>query len=268
KEGKVKAPRSVLAAVVLALACGRQESPAPAGDRAQAAPDAQGHTAPSPFTVATNAAVAKELPLDDQHDFEDVRRGLGASEADVVVTGVEGGPSGTTGAEPFVPGEAPTSVNPSLWRQAKLNGVHGLFEVVPGIHQVRGYDISNMTIIDGKTGSIVVDPLASGETAARAFALARRALGEKPVVAVIFTHSHVDHFGGIEGVLPDEASRAAVRVVAPRGFIEEATSENVLAGLAMGRRATFMYGVPLARGARGHVDTGLGKEPSVGHISI
>src|SRR5262249_56228544 len=121
-------------------------------------------------------------------DFEDVRRGLVASEADVVVTGEEGRQIWDTRAYAFVTGEAPTSVNPSLWRQAKLNGVHGLFEVVPGIHQVRGYDISNMTIIHGHTGWIVVDPLASRETAARALALARRELGQQPVVAVLFTH--------------------------------------------------------------------------------
>jgi alkyl sulfatase BDS1-like metallo-beta-lactamase superfamily hydrolase len=248
-----------------ALACGSQPPP-PAGGAGTA--DAEGHIAPSPLTAARNAAVAAALPLDDPEDFADVRRGFVAGDPEVVVTAADGHVVWDTRRYGFVAGDAPASVNPSLWRQAKLNGVHGLFEVVPGVHQVRGYDLANMTLVDGRTGWIVVDPLGSSETSAAALALARRALGERPIVAVIFTHSHVDHFGGIAGVLPDDAARARTRIVAPEGFVEEATSENVLAGLAMGRRAVFMYGMPLARGPRGHVDTGLGKEPSRGRLSI
>src|SRR5262245_7252441 len=250
--------------VAVALSCGRPESP-PAGG---GSPDAQGHTPATGETTSANAAIAEALPLGDQQDFDDVRRGLVAGDRDVVIPGDGGTTIWDTRRYGFVQGDPPPSVNPSLWRQAKLNGVHGLFEVVPGIHQVRGYDLANMTIVDGKTGWIVVDPLGSRETSAAALALARRALGDKPIVAVIFTHSHVDHFGGIDGVLPDDTARAGVRVIAPRGFLEEATSENILAGLAMGRRAAFMYGMPLARGPRGHVDTGLGKEPARGHFSI
>jgi linear primary-alkylsulfatase len=255
--------RLAVVALGAALGCARQESPP-----ADGAADAQGHTAPTPVTASANAAVTKALPLDDPQDFEDARRGLVAGDGDVVVPGPDGRSIWDTRRYAFVDGDAPTSVNPSLWRQAKLNGVHGLFEVVPGIHQVRGYDLANLSLIDGRTGWILVDPLGSRETSAAALALARQALGEKSVVAVIFTHSHVDHFGGIAGVLPDDATRAATRIIAPKGFIEEATSENVLAGLAMGRRASFMYGMPLARGPRGHVDTGLGKEPARGHLSI
>ena len=251
--------------LAIALACSH-EAPPPAGDRG--APDADGHTAPTPVTASANAAIGAALPLDDPQDFDDVRRGLVTGDGDVVITGAAGRTIWDTRRYGFVGGDAPASVNPSLWRQAKLNDVHGLFEVAPGIHQVRGYDLANMSIIDGKTGWILVDPLGSSETSAAALALARRALGDKPIVAVIFTHSHVDHFGGIGGVLPDEAARARTRIVAPKGFIEEATSENVLAGIAMGRRALFMYGIPLARGPRGHVDTGLGKEPSRGALSI
>jgi alkyl sulfatase BDS1-like metallo-beta-lactamase superfamily hydrolase len=260
----------VVLTLALAFACRREEAP-PAGGAPAAtepAPDAEGHTAPTPLTAATNAAVGKGLPLDDPQDFADARRGLVASDPEVVIPGGGGRTVWDTRRYAFVAGEAPASVNPSLWRQARLNGVHGLFEVAPGVHQVRGYDLANMSIIQGRSGWILVDPLGSRETSAAALALARRALGEKAIVALIFTHSHVDHFGGIEGVLPDPASRAAVRIVAPQGFVEEATSENVLAGLAMGRRATFMYGMPLARSARGHVDTGLGKEPSRGRLSI
>ncbi|MEN8182044.1 MAG: alkyl sulfatase dimerization domain-containing protein, partial [Myxococcota bacterium] len=150
----------------------------------------------------------------------------------------------------------------------RLNGIHGLFQVTEGVHQVRGYDLSNMTLIEGKTGWIVVDPLTSAETARAALDLARRHLGERPIRAVVLTHSHIDHFGGIGGVLPDEASREGVPIVAPAGFLHEATSENVLAGIAMARRASFMYGMPLARGERGHVDSGLGKEPARGRIGL
>lgn len=260
-------------ALVLAVACDRAPTPPPSaapsatpgtGDAA----DARGHTAPTERTVAANAAVAAALPLDDQQDFQDARRGLVASDPDVDVTAPDGRPIWRTQDYAFVQGDAPASVNPSLWRQAKLNGIHGLFEVAPGVHQVRGYDLANMTIVTGRTGWIVVDPLGSRETAAAALALARRHLGEHPIRAIVFTHSHVDHFGGIDGVLPDAAARAGVRIIAPKGFIEEATSENVLAGLGMGRRAMYMYGMPLARSPRGHVDTGLGKQPSRGGLSI
>jgi alkyl sulfatase BDS1-like metallo-beta-lactamase superfamily hydrolase len=257
--------RSYARVLVLLLVAGCASEPAPPpADGA----DAQGHTAPTSVTAEANAAVAKTLPLADRQDFDDVQRGRKAGEPDVVVQDDAGATIWDTRRYAFVEGEAPASVNPSLWRQAKLNGVHGLFEVVPGVHQVRGYDLANMSIIDGKTGWILVDPLGSRETSAAALALVQQTLGTRPIAAVIFTHSHVDHFGGIEGVLPDEATRAATRVVAPKGFLEEATSENVLAGLAMGRRASFMYGMPLARSPRGHVDTGLGKEPSRGRFSI
>jgi alkyl sulfatase BDS1-like metallo-beta-lactamase superfamily hydrolase len=271
----VPARRSSTPALLLALAalaavaCDRRPEPPPAPAPASGdAADARGHTAPTPRTAAANAAVAEALPLGDQQDFADARRGLVASDPHVEITGPDGQVIWRTQDYAFVDGDAPASVNPSLWRQAKLNGIHGLFEVAPGVYQVRGYDLANMTIVVGETGWIVVDPLGCRETAAAALALARRHLGERPIRAVVFTHSHVDHFGGIAAVLPDAASRAGVRIVAPKGFIEEATSENVLAGLGMGRRAMYMYGMPLPRSPRGHVDTGLGKQPSRGSISI
>ena len=233
-----------------------------------AGPSKPSDSAASDATVAPNRKIA-ELPLGDPQDFEDARRGLIGGDGEVTITAADGRVIWRTADYAFVGGEAPPTVNPSLWRQAQLNGVHGLFEVAPGIHQVRGYDLSNLTLIDGATGWIVVDTLTSRETAAAAMALARRHLGDKPVVAVIFTHNHIDHFAGIDAVLPaDAAARAAVRVIAPRGFLEEATSENVLAGTAMSRRATYMYGMPLGRDARGHVDTGLGKQPARGTVGI
>ena len=218
-------------------------------------------------TVQAHRAVAGALPLDEMQSFEDARRGFIATDAPLKVTGPAGDTVWDFEAYAFIEGDAPDTVNPSLWRQAKLNGHHGLFEVVPGIHQVRGYDVSNMTLIEGRSGWIVVDPLTTRETAAAAIALARRHLGERPVSAVIFTHSHGDHFGGIEGVLPP--GPVAVPIVAPDGFMEEATSENILAGVAMGRRMLFMYGLALPKSAVGHVDTGLGKGvPGGGTISI
>jgi alkyl sulfatase BDS1-like metallo-beta-lactamase superfamily hydrolase len=259
--GRTAGPAMALAVASVLVGCGGESrSPSPGGA------DAQGHGAPTRATAAHNAAVAGELPLEDEQDFEDARRGLLLQDPEVEVRGAAGERIWRTADYAFVDGAAPESVNPSLWRQARLNALHGLFEVVEGVYQVRGYDISNTTLIRGRTGWIVVDPLTSRETASAALALARRHLGEAPITTVILTHSHVDHFGGVGAVLPDP--RPGIRVVAPRGFLEEATSENVLAGVAMGRRASFMYGMPLARSPRGHVDTGLGKEPARGTVGI
>ena len=164
--------------------------------------------------------------------------------------------------------EPPPTVNPSLWRQARLNALHGLFEVTPGVYQVRGFDLSNITFIEGEKGYLVIDPLISAEPAAAALALMRQHRGDKPVTGVIYTHSHVDHYGGVRGVISDADIAAGMRIIAPEGFLEEAVSENVLAGNAMGRRATYMYGALLPRDARGHVDSGLGKTTSMGSVSL
>ena len=182
----------------------------------------------------------------------------------VVLKLADGSPVWDTSAYGFIDGPAPDSVNPSLWRQARLNNHHGLYKVSDGVYQVRGYDLSNMTLIEGDSGWIVVDPLTAKETAAAALDLANRNLGERPVRALIFTHSHVDHFGGVRGVLTPERARGRGSAHRrPPDFMHEATSENVLAGVAMSRRATFMYGRNLARSERGHVDSGLGKEPGL-----
>ncbi|MEO8602623.1 MAG: alkyl sulfatase dimerization domain-containing protein [bacterium] len=254
-------------ALTLALGCGR--SAPTATPAASTAADAQGHSPPTEVTETANAAVAASLALADGQDFADARRGLIGGDGAVVVAGPNGTAAWDTREYGFVAGDAPPSVNPSLWRQAQLNGIHGLFMVAEGVYQVRGYDLSNMTLIRGKSGWIVVDPLTSRETAAAALAVARQYLDAAPIVALIITHSHVDHFAGVGAVLPDDpAAVAELRIVAPRGFVEEATSENILAGPAMGRRAAYMYGQPLARSARGHVDTGLGKAPARGSLSF
>lgn len=172
--------------------------------------------------------------------------------------------------------EAPGSVHPSLWRQARLNSVHGLFEVrapdadgTGGVWQVRGYDLSNVTFISGSSGWIVIDPLTSAETAAAGLALAEEHLGSRPVVAVIYTHSHIDHFGGVEGVTSvEDVAAGRCQVLAPAGFLEEAVSENVIAGPAMVRRAMYMYGPLLPVGPEGQVDAGLGKATPLGSVGL
>ncbi len=171
-----------------------------------------------------------------------------------------GWPTWDLDAYGFLDGTAPPEVNPSLWRQAQLNNEAGLFEIAPGFHQVRGLDLANMTTIEGTEGRIVIDPLTSVQTAQAALALVDEHLGARPVTAVIYTHSHVDHFAGVRGVI-DEADviSGKVRVIAPAGFLEAAVSENVVAGNVMTRRGSYMYGALLPPSTRGHVDAGLGK---------
>lgn len=250
------------------VACAGPPQPSPAPDNPLS--NGEGFTAPTAATKRVLAERSQDLPLDDASDLEAALRGRVGHEDKLEISKSEGaGLVWDRSAYDFLDGEAPDSVHPSLWRQAKLNNLHGLFEVAPGIHQVRGYDLANMTLIEGDSGWIVVDPLGSEETGAAALALARKHLGDKEVRAVILTHSHVDHFGGILGVVdPEEVASGRVRIIAPEGFLHEATSENLMAGPAMARRAAFMYGFRLGRGPRGHVDSGLGKEPGRGRTTI
>jgi alkyl sulfatase BDS1-like metallo-beta-lactamase superfamily hydrolase len=260
---------SIAIIVALTLSACATDEPTPVFDPADSSPDVAGNTPATTHTAAQNARVAEALPLADTQDFEDAKRGLIASDPELRVVGSDGRAIWDMAAYGFMNGEAPASVNPSLWRQASLNNIHGLFEVTKGIYQLRGYDLANMTLIEGKTGWIVVDPLTAKETAAEAMAFARKHLGDKPVSAVIFTHSHIDHFGGVLGVLsPEEVEERKVPIVAPEFFIDEATSENVVAGVTMSRRALYMFGLRLPRGERGHVGSGLGKGPAHGTFGI
>lgn len=219
-------------------------------------------------TLVANAAVAEALDLAEAKGFEDAARGLVAKPTGKI-TGADGSVIVDLDAWSFLQGEAPPTVNPSLWRQAKLNAQIGLFKVTEGIHQLRGFDISNMTLIEGRTGWIVVDPLTSRESAAAAFAFAKQHLGDKPVSAIVFTHSHIDHFGGVFGVISaEDAAARKLPVVAPEGFMEEATSENVMVGIAMGRRSTFQFGRNLERSPKGFVDSGLGKNVAYGTYGV
>lgn len=225
----------------------------------------------SAHTRALRAASLRELPFEDREDFEDAQRGLIATAPSLVLRDARGRVVWDMDSYAFVHSrdESPETVHPSLWRLAQLNGMHGLFEVVPGIYQVRGYDLSNMTLVEGRSGVIVIDPLISMECAAAALALYRSHRGERPVSAVIYTHSHVDHFGGVKGVVSEDAVHAGVVPVwAPAGFLEHAVSENVLAGTAMARRASYMFAPGLERGPRGQVDAGIGKTTSSGSVTL
>lgn len=217
---------------------------------------------------AAHQAVAQGADLADAASFADARRGFVAAPTGQV-KGADGQVIWDFDAYSFVKGAAPPTVNPSLWRQALLNNHVGLFKVTESIWQLRGFDLANMTLVEGKTGWIVIDTLTARETAAAALAFARQHLGNKPVSAVVFTHSHADHFGGALGVITAEEAKARqVPVVVPQGFLEEATSENLLVGTAMTRRATYMYGNLLPKGPTGSVDTGLGKLVALGRVGI
>ncbi len=224
----------------------------------------------SASVIKRHAATRAALPFSDTRDFDDASRGfLGtrenakvSSEAGRTVWSLE--PYGFLSDE-----EAPPTVDPSLWRQSRLNMNHGLFEVVPGVYQVRGLDIANMTLIEGDSGVIVVDTLTSIEGARDAMELYFEHRGRRPVIAVIFTHTHTDHWGGARGVI-DDAMLASGRIpiIAPDLFMEHAVSENIIAGPAMLRRAQYQFGPFLKKGPRGQVDCGLGKSMAAGSVAL
>lgn len=224
---------------------------------------------PTPVIESLNRGHVEALPFEDTRDFEDADRGfLGALEP-CVIRAADGRVVWDNDAYAFLSGEAPPSVHPSLWRQSQLVAKQGLYEVVEGIYQVRGLDLSNVTFVEGDTGIIVIDPLVCTETAAAALALYRQHRGERAVTAVIYTHSHVDHFGGVLGVTTvADVEAGKVAVIAPEGFIGHAVQENVYAGTAMARRAAYMYGTVLDRGPQGQVGCGLGQAPSTGEVAV
>ncbi|MFC4117068.1 alkyl/aryl-sulfatase [Nonomuraea zeae] len=203
-----------------------------------------------------------DLPFGDRADFEAADRGFVAALSPAVVK-TDGRVVWDTDSYGFLAQECPDSAHPSLWRQGQLCVKQGLYEVTGGIYQVRGLDLSNMTLIEGDEGVVVVDPLLSVECAAAGLKLYRDQRGDRPVTAVIYTHSHADHFGGVRGV-----TDGSVPILAPAGFLEHAVSENVYAGTAMNRRATYMYGPALPRSPEGQIGTGLGMTTSTGTISL
>jgi alkyl sulfatase BDS1-like metallo-beta-lactamase superfamily hydrolase len=205
-----------------------------------------------------------ELRFGDRRDFEDADRGFIAKLDPGIVRSGDGRVVWDSDAYGFLSGDCPDTANPSLWRQGQLCARQGLYKVTDGIYQVRGLDLSNMTLVEGEQGVIVIDPLISAETAAAALGLYRTHRGDRPVTAVIYTHSHVDHFGGVQGVVADQG----VPILAPVGFLEHAVSENIYAGNAMNRRAVYMYGAVLERGPAGQIGAGLGLTNSTGSIGL
>jgi alkyl sulfatase BDS1-like metallo-beta-lactamase superfamily hydrolase len=204
-----------------------------------------------PSVAAANKAVLSQLPFSDRQDFEDARRGFVATSA----AGHDPGPY------KFLEQDPPPTVNPSLWRQAQLNDINGLFKVTEGVYQIRGFSLANMTIVEGATGLIVIDTLQTVASARAGMDIYFANRPRKPVVAVIYTHSHADHYGGVKGVISDaDVAAGRTKVFAPAGFMKEVVSESVIAGNAMARRAQYQFGVPLPRSDRGNVDAGLGKD--------
>ncbi|MBS1175919.1 MAG: alkyl sulfatase [Proteobacteria bacterium] len=229
---------------------------------APTAPTASNMTA-KPATSTTeraNASVRQAVAAFDKRDFDDATRGKLAALNDPLVKAADGRTVWDTRSFDFLKGDAPASANPSLWRMQQLNHAQGLFKVADGIYQIRGYDLANMTLVEGNTGWIVIDTLLTPEMARVGLKLAMDTLkSSKPVVAVIYTHSHVDHFGGVRGVVDEADVRSGkVKLIAPDAFMEYAIAENVLAGNAMSRRAQFMYGVGLPASDKGTLGTGLG----------
>ncbi|HEY5071195.1 MAG TPA: alkyl sulfatase dimerization domain-containing protein [Caulobacteraceae bacterium] len=228
---------------------------------------------PKPATAATRqvqATASAGLPEGSDADFADARRGFIGTIPDGKIVDEAGRVFWDMSAFAFEAGDGPVpdTVHPGLWRQAQLNSIHGLFEVARGIYQVRNFDLSNITFIEGEKGWIVVDPLISSQNAAAALKLLFEHRGARPVTAVIYTHSHVDHYGGVRGVIGEAEIAGGVPIIAPEGFVEAAVSENVLLGNAMNRRATYMYGSLLPKNPTGHVDAGLGKTVSMGEVSL
>ena len=235
--------------------------------------DPRAHKPAAPQTRADLEAFAASMPPDDGTDAADVARGFIATRTEPVIEKITPNPwlpvTWDLSQSDFVHGPCPDTVNPSLWRQAGFNAQHGLYEVIDGFYQVRGFDTSTATFIRGDEGWVVIDPLTTTETARAAFELVTEHLGERPVTAVIYTHSHLDHFGGILGMVdPARIEAGEVPIVAPDGFLREAVAENLLAGPAMGRRAMYQYGLMLEWSEHGHVDQGLGKGVPTGESAL
>ncbi|WP_333494640.1 alkyl/aryl-sulfatase [Kluyvera sp. CHPC 1.251] len=222
-------------------------------------------------TKEANDALYAQLPFADNTDFANAHKGFIAPLPPELIKGKQGNVVWNPQQYAFIKeGEkAPDTVNPSLWRQSQLINIGGLFEVTDGVYQIRNLDLSNMTIMEGKEGITVIDPLVSAETAKVGMDLYYKNRGKKPVVAVIYTHSHVDHYGGVRGVVDEaDVKSGKVKVYAPAGFMQEAVSENIMAGNAMSRRASYMYGNLLKPDAKGQVGAGLGTTTSAGTVTL
>jgi alkyl sulfatase BDS1-like metallo-beta-lactamase superfamily hydrolase len=261
KRGRKK-PMRVDAAGLLSIAVVALAGGMPAA--AQAAVDP-----PSSFTAAANANVLATSPFADTRDFNFANQGFVATRADPVIRNAAGQPVWDLSAFDFLKTAGPATVNPSLWRQGQLMAIHGLFKASDRIWQVRGFDLANITFVKGETGWIIIDTLGSTETAKAALDLANEKLGARPVAAIIYTHSHTDHFGGAGGLTTlADVKAGKVQVIAPQGFLAAAVGENIIAGPAMQRRAAYQFGVPLPKGPEGQMNSGIGPALAVGASSL
>jgi alkyl sulfatase BDS1-like metallo-beta-lactamase superfamily hydrolase len=254
----------VVSAIALVGCASVEAPPAPAAPVAMT-----GKEAPSTFTRAEHDAVRAERNFADTRDFDFASRGFVATRKDPLITNSAGQTVWNLAAFDFLKDAASETVNPSLWRQGQLMAKHGLFKVSDRIWQVRGFDLANITFVKGDKGWIVIDTLGSNETAKAAFDLVTEHLGSRPIEAVIYTHSHTDHFAGTAGLVKLEDVKAGkVAVIAPKGFLEAAVGENVIAGPAMQRRAMYQFGIPLTKGADGLVNAGIGPGIANGSPSL
>lgn len=255
-----------LAGIAVSLLSGCQETPAAEEGAPELTAEQKGATE---ITAQINQSVYDQLDFDDQQELEFAQRGLICAPEFLELKDESGKVIWSQDAYAFLEdASAPDTVNPSLWRNTQLNHIYGLFQVADGIYQVRGYDMSNITFVKGDTGWIVFDPLMSVECAQAAMELVDSQLGEYPVMGVIISHSHVDHFGGIRGIISEEqAAEENIPIIAPEGFEEHAISENVYAGTAMGRRAAYQYGTLLDKDGEGAMCIGIGMGQSTGIIS-
>ena len=253
-----KLSRAITLALAATLASGLRAEP----------PRTLPATPPQEATAATRAVLAqaaRDLPPEDGVDFEFARRGFIATWPDSVIRQANGKPSFDLSGNDFVDGAAPATVNPALWRQNRVLRAEGLFRLAPGLYQVRNFDNSNVTFIETPKGWIVIDPLTVEEVARAAFDLVKQHVADKPVLAVIYTHSHTDHFAGVTGIVdPRDVAAGKVQIIAPKGFVQEVVSEWMLAGTAMGRRAFYQFGYFLPRGPQGHVGMGMGTAIAAG----
>lgn len=253
-----------LSRIVIALtaASGMMVNTANAKEEAKAA---------TQYTQQVNQNYAKSLPFSDRQDFDDAQRGFIAPLLDEgILRDANGKVYYRADDYKFdINAAAPETVNPSLWRQSQINGISGLFKVTDKMYQVRGQDISNITFVEGEKGIIVIDPLVTPPAAKAALDLYFQHRPQKPIVAVIYTHSHTDHYGGVKGIISEvDVKSGKVQVIAPAGFMDEAISENVLAGNIMSRRALYSYGLLLPHNAQGNVGNGLGVTLATGDPSI
>lgn len=233
---------------------------------AQAATDSK---PASPATIAAQKQVAASLPVDDGEDEAFAEKGFLGTRADPIIRNKDGKPVWNLDAYAWMKGDAPATVNPSLWRHQNILRKSGLFQLADGVWQVRGFDASNMTVIKGTNGWILIDPLTNRETGAAALELVNEKLGARPVSAIIYTHSHADHFGGARGIASaEDVASGKVQIIAPEHFVEETASENVMAGTAMSRRANYQFGGSLTPGATGQMGSGIGNAIAGGEITL